>query len=181
MQQVKFFSPAFVWIYLTQEYNFSCKSKQGCKQFSAISADNSVQSNHSFVTLAAIMATKQKVLKLYYLSTCDTCARIMKEVGIKKYPFHLQDIKTEKISEKQIDEMKSLAGSYESLFSRIALKYRAWKLNEKNLNEEDYKRYILEEYTFLKRPVFIIGAKIFIGNAPKNILAIKAELAQLKI
>jgi len=31
-------------------------------------------------------------MKLYYLGTCDTCARIMKDLKVKKYPFELQDI-----------------------------------------------------------------------------------------
>jgi arsenate reductase len=88
----------------------------------------------------------------------------------------MQDIKTEPITEKQIDEMQKLAGSYESLFSRVALKYRAWGLNEKKLTEKDYRKYILEEYTFLKRPVMIVDGQIFIGNSPKNVEAAKKAL-----
>lgn len=103
----------------------------------------------------------------------------MKELKAKKFPFVLQDIKTEKITEQQLDEMRKLAGSYEALFSRIALKFRAWKLNTMQLTEKDYRRYILEEYTFLKRPVFIIGKKIFIGNAPKVQAEVEAELKKL--
>lgn len=119
-------------------------------------------------------------LILYYLSTCDTCAGIMKEVQVKKYPFRLQDIKTEKITEAQLEEMYKLAGSYEALFSRVALKYRSWGLNKMQLTEKEYRKYILEEYTFLKRPVFIIGKKIFIGNAPKTVTAVKQELLALR-
>lgn len=119
-------------------------------------------------------------LKLYYLSTCSTCARIMKDLQVKKYPCEMQDIKTEPITEKQIDEMKKMVGSYEALFSRVALKFRGWKLNEMELNESDYKKYILQEYTFLKRPVFIIGKQIFVGNAPKTVLAVAAALKELK-
>jgi arsenate reductase len=48
--------------------------------------------------------------------------------------------------------MKELAGSYEALFSRRAMKYRSMGLNEMELSEDDYRKYILEEYTFLKRP-----------------------------
>ncbi len=118
------------------------------------------------------------MLKLYYLSTCSTCSRIMKELRINQYPFELQDIKTKPVTAGQIDAMKKLAGSYEALFSRVALKYRAWGLNTLNLTESDYRKYILEEYTFLKRPVFIIHSKIFIGNAPKNIEAVKAALKE---
>ncbi len=85
----------------------------------------------------------------------------------------MQDIKTEAITAAQLDEMKALAGSYEALFSRIALKFRAWKLNEKKLTEKDYRKYILEEYTFLKRPVAIIGKEIFVGNSKANVAALK--------
>ncbi|MFI5220543.1 MAG: arsenate reductase family protein [Bacteroidia bacterium] len=113
--------------------------------------------------------------KIYHLSTCSTCQRILKELKPGK-DFVLQDIKTESITEKQIDEMKKMAGSYEALFSRIALKFRAWKLNEKKLTEKDYRKYILQEYTFLKRPVIITSGEIFIGNSPKNIAAAKAAI-----
>ena len=81
--------------------------------------------------------------------------------------FELQDIKTEPITAAQLDEMKKLAGSYEALFSRVALKYRSMGLNKMTLTEKDYRKYILQEYTFLKRPVMIVGDRIFIGNAPK--------------
>jgi len=114
--------------------------------------------------------------KIYHLATCSTCQRILKEwgVGIKK--FELQDIKTESITPEQLDEMKALSGSYESLFSRVALKYRSLGLNEKKLTEKDYRKYILMEYTFLKRPVMINGNEIFIGNAPKIVAAAKNSL-----
>lgn len=110
--------------------------------------------------------------KIYHLSTCTTCQRILKELKPGK-DFVLQDIKTEKITAAQIDEMRKLAGSYEALFSRIALKYRSMGLNEIKLTEKDFRKYILEEYTFLKRPVIIIGNRIFIGNSPKNVAEAK--------
>lgn len=86
--------------------------------------------------------------------------------------FEKQDIKTEPITLEQIKEMRELSGSYESLFSKIARKYRSLGLKEKSLSEEDLKNYILEEYTFLKRPVFIIDDEIYIGNSKKNIEAL---------
>jgi arsenate reductase len=72
--------------------------------------------------------------------------------------------------------MKEMAGSYESLFSRRAMKYRGMGLNEMTLTEADYKKYILEEYTFLKRPVIIIEDKIFVGNSKKVVAAAKEAL-----
>ena len=109
--------------------------------------------------------------KVYYLSTCSTCVRINKVVGVDD-SFEQQDIKTEAITPEQLDEMKELAGSYEALFSRKAMKYRSMGLNEMELTEADYRKYILEEYTFLKRPVFIIDGEIFIGNSKSTIEAV---------
>lgn len=111
--------------------------------------------------------------KIYYLSTCDTCKRIMKEIGVDN-TWELQDIKTEKITNEQIEEMEAISGSYESLFSKRAQKYKSLGLKDMNLNEEDYKKYILEEYTFLKRPVILLKDSIFIGNAKK----VTAELIE---
>lgn len=109
--------------------------------------------------------------KVYYLSTCDTCKRIMNELNLDG--FVQQDIKTEPMTTAQVEEMKALSGSYESLFSKVARKYRAMGLNERNLSEEEMKNYIVEEYTFLKRPVFIIDDQIFIGNSKKTVEAVK--------
>jgi len=118
--------------------------------------------------------------KIYYLGTCSTCDRILKEWKVGKDVL-MQDIKTEKITPKQIDEMAKMSGSYESLFSRIALKFRSLGLNKKKLTEKDYRKYILEEYTFLKRPVLILDKEIFIGNSPKNVEAARIALKQSKI
>ena len=87
----------------------------------------------------------------------------------------MQDIKTEKITPAQLDEMKAMAGSYEALFSRRALKYKELDLKDKKLTEDDYRRLILDEYTFLKRPVTISGKKIYIGNAKKTVEDLKKE------
>lgn len=114
--------------------------------------------------------------KIYFLSTCSTCSRIIKELDLHKHGFLFQDIKTEKITSSQLEEMKKMAGSYEALFSRVAQKYKALGLAAKQLSEQDYKNYILEEYTFLKRPVILLGDKIFIGNSKNTVAAVKAAL-----
>jgi len=114
--------------------------------------------------------------KIYYLSTCDTCKRIISELELKDKGFIFQDIKTEKITSAQLEEMKNLAGSYEALFSRIARKYKELGLSSKTLTEIDYKKFILEEYTFLKRPVILLNHKIFIGNSKAVIAEVKEAL-----
>jgi arsenate reductase len=113
--------------------------------------------------------------KVYYLSSCDTCARIIKELGLKEKNFTFQDIKTEKITASQLEDMKKLSGSYESLFSRVALKYKT--LDPKPATEAEYKKLILAEYTFLKRPVILTGGNIFVGNSKSNVQAAREALS----
>lgn len=114
--------------------------------------------------------------KMYHLGNCTTCQAIIKETGVDKKGFTLQDIKFEKITASQLEEMKKMSGSYESLFSRRAMKYKEMGLKDKKLTEADYRRLILEEYTFLKRPVTIIGNEIFVGNEKKTVTALSAAV-----
>lgn len=126
--------------------------------------------------LLLFICIKNIMKKIYHLSTCDTTQNILKEVDAVKKGADLQDIKTEKITPAQIDEMKKLSGSYESLFSRRALKYKSMGLKDKQLTEKDYRKLILEEYTFLKRPVAIVNNEIFIGNTKAVVAALKDAL-----
>lgn len=115
---------------------------------------------------------------MYHLATCDTCQRIIEETGVKSIGTELQNIKDEKITATQLDQMAKMAGSYEALFSRRALKYKELGLKDKQLSEEDYRKLILEEYTFLKRPVTIIRKKIFVGNDKKTVAALKQAVEE---
>lgn len=114
--------------------------------------------------------------KIYHLSTCDTCQRIIKELGLEEKGFEFQDIKTNNIPADQLDAVKDKVGSYEALFSKRAMKFRSMGLNEMKLTEQDYRNYILEEYTFLKRPVIWVGDDVFVGNAKKTVEAAKAAI-----
>jgi len=110
--------------------------------------------------------------KVYYLSTCSTSKRIISELNLKKLGFEFQDIKFDSITPEQLAEIKNMTGNYESLFSKIARKYKELGLKDKSLSEDDFKNYILSEYTFLKRPVIIIDSKIFVGNSKKVVQAV---------
>ena len=90
--------------------------------------------------------------------------------------FELQNIKTEKITAEQLTYMAEKVGSYEALFSRRAMKYKSMGLKEKTLSETDYRDLILEEYTFLKRPVILINGEVFVGNSKKVVAAAKASI-----
>jgi arsenate reductase (glutaredoxin) len=121
--------------------------------------------------------------KIYHLSSCTTCQRILEETGIGgsnvKRVFAMQDIKTEQITPEQLEALKEKAGSYEALFSRRALKYKELKLKDKHLVEADYRRLILEDYTFLKRPVVLVGDTIFAGSEKKTVTALKAAISSI--
>jgi arsenate reductase-like glutaredoxin family protein len=110
--------------------------------------------------------------KIYFLKTCDTCKRILKQLDVSD--FLLQEIKANPITVNQLEVLYQLTQSYEALFSRFAKKYKQMDLKNQVLTEADYRQLILEDYTFLKRPVVIDGNKIFVGNSKATV----AELVQ---
>ena len=112
--------------------------------------------------------------KIYTLSTCDTSRRILKPINLKLYS--VKDIKKEKISGKELDELKKLAGSYEALFSRKAKNYTLLGLKNLQLSENDFRAFILKDYTFLKGPVIVIHKEIFIGNQKATVEALYKKL-----
>lgn len=114
--------------------------------------------------------------KIHHLSSCNTCQRIIKELDLEAKGFELQDIKQQNISAEELDLAKEKVGSYEALFSKRAMKFRSMGLNEMDLSEADFRKHILEEYTFLKRPFIWIGDELFVGNAKKTVEAARAAL-----
>jgi arsenate reductase len=112
--------------------------------------------------------------RIYLLSSCSTCQRILKEIN-PAADVELIDIKVQNIDAETLDWIKSKVGSYEALFSKRAMKFKSMGLNQMQLTETDYRKYMLEEYTFLKRPFMIFGQQVFIGNAAKEVE--KAKIA----
>lgn len=100
---------------------------------------------------------------VFYIKNCNTSKRVIKEVGIDS-SFEIRDIKENKLTPEEVDLLAEIAGSYKALFSKNARKYRDYNLHLKDLTEADYKKYLLEDYTFLKRPTIVIDDKIFIGS-----------------
>ena len=113
--------------------------------------------------------------KIYHLSTCSTCKKILAELGPPS-SFILQDIKETPLTEEQVDEMCQFTNSYEALINKKARLYKEKDLKNEDLDEEDYKNLIMGHYTFLKRPVIINNDKIFIGNSRKTVEAAKESL-----
>ena len=114
---------------------------------------------------------------IYYLASCDTCRKIIK--ALPAHDLHFHDIKQDPISEADLDRMHQITGSYEALFSKKAQLYKSLDLKNKQLTEVDYKAYLLQHYTFLSRPVFIINDQIFVGNTQQVILKVHQMLANV--
>ena len=114
--------------------------------------------------------------KIYYLASCDTCRKIIKSLpNSDKLEFH--DIRQNPITVQELEELHSISESYEALFSKKAQLYKSMDLKNKSLTEGDFKKHILEHYTFLSRPVFIIDDKIYIGNGQNNIIEVIKALS----
>lgn len=108
--------------------------------------------------------------KVYYLSTCDTCSRILKELDLPA-SFEHREIKENPITATELDELYALTDSYEALFNKRARLYRERGLNTQDLKEADFKDLLLDHYTFLKRPVILNDDQIFVGNSKKTVAA----------
>ncbi len=116
--------------------------------------------------------------KIYYLASCDTCRKIIKSLP-KDHNLVFHDIKQDPITVEELEQMQQLSGSYEALFSKKAQLYKSMDLKNNSLTEADFKKYILEHYTFLSRPVFIIDDKIYIGNSQQNMLQVMKALSNV--
>lgn len=111
--------------------------------------------------------------KFYYLSTCDTCTRIKKALNLGA-DVALREIKSKPLTLEEIDNLAQKAGSYEAIFSKRARKYRAFGLDEQDLKEEDYRRYLEIDYTFLKRPLLETEEEVIAGNSEKVVGRMRA-------
>jgi arsenate reductase len=114
--------------------------------------------------------------KAFTLPTCKTCVRIFEELQPESHGCAVVDIKAEGIDASDLDRMAKLSGSYEAVFSRRAMKFRSMGLADQALTEPDYRRLILEEYTFLKRPVFLFDNEVSVGSSKAEVMKAKAAL-----
>lgn len=112
---------------------------------------------------------------MLYLSTCDTCKRIMKELPADG--FELQDIKKDPLNKEQLAFLYEKTNSYEALINKRSQQFKIREIDKGALTEKDYKNLLLDHYAFLKRPVIILGEKIFIGNSKETIKAAQEALS----
>ena len=110
---------------------------------------------------------------IFYLSTCDTCKRIINQIN-DLTQFELIDIKKKNITALELKEISQLSNlSFENLFNRRSQKFKL--IVKEGLADHDYFRMILEEYTFLQRPVIVYRNQVFVGNS-KSVIAAAISL-----
>ncbi|MFM7469286.1 MAG: arsenate reductase family protein [Vampirovibrionales bacterium] len=109
----------------------------------------------------------------YWLPHCSTCQKAnewLASQGVLVNAYH--DLKASPLSTDTLSKLVTGIGSVDALFSKRAMKYRAWGLHEKVLSEEDKLHYMQQEYTFIKRPaLFLSNGTVLAGFATKQWLA----------
>lgn len=107
-------------------------------------------------------------IKLYWLPHCSTCKKakeFIEKMGIEINEF--RDIKENRLSKNEVEKLAELVGGAENLFSRRAIKYREMELHEREVSSAEMLDLIANEYTFIKRPVLIVGEKATAGFSEK--------------
>ena len=110
-----------------------------------------------------------------YLSTCSTCVRIIKSLGIEEASF-LQNVKEQMITVEQLAFLYDYTNSYEQLINKRGRVYAQMKRQGVLFSEEVYKALLQKEYSCLKRPILIWNNSVFLGNSKATVLEMKTAL-----
>jgi len=86
--------------------------------------------------------------------------------------FELHDLKKAQLKKSDLAFLRSKVDSYLDLVNKRSRRIRALGLDLNQLSEKELEQYLLDEYTFLKRPVFIIDDVVFIGNSKSTVAAL---------
>ena len=105
--------------------------------------------------------------KVFYLKTCGTNKKIMTPLDLSDW--ELREIKSQPITEAELEEMYEKTKSYEALFSKKSTQIKERGIDVSSLKEQDFKKLILDHYSFLKRPVFVTDNEVFAGSDKKNL------------
>lgn len=105
--------------------------------------------------------------KVFYLKTCGTNKKIMTPLDLSDW--ELREIKSQPVTEAELEEMYDKTKSYEALFSKKSMQIKERGIDVSSLKEQDFKKLILDHYSFLKRPVFVTDKEVFAGSDKKNL------------
>jgi arsenate reductase (glutaredoxin) len=94
---------------------------------------------------------------MYWLPHCSTCQKAkdaIEETGAKIHRF--VDLKETPLAKEEIESLCEKAGGVNVVFSKVARKYRALGLDKLELSDADMLSHMVEEYTFIRRPVVVV-------------------------
>ena len=103
-------------------------------------------------------------IHFYGLPNCTTCQKALRRLDYHRVPeVEKRNIKEEPLTREEIKKLAAMLGGIENLFSRRSVKYRELGLRDKELSEADMLDLMENEYTFLKRPILVVGNKAVAG------------------
>ncbi len=110
-----------------------------------------------------------KNIKFYWLPNCSTCQKAkgwLERRGVKIAV--MRDIKENPLTREEVEDLAKILGGPAELFSKRAIKYRELKLNEREVPPAEMLDLMTDEYTFLKRPIMVIGNHATAGFFEKS-------------
>ena len=123
--------------------------------------------NLCFLNSSLNLLTLITMKKVFYLKTCGTNKKIMTPLDLSDW--ELREIKSNPVTENELEEMYDKTKSYEALFSKKSTQIKERGIDVSSLKEQDFKKLILDHYSFLKRPVFVTDKEVFAGSDKKNL------------
>lgn len=123
--------------------------------------------NLCLVNSSVNLLTLTTMKKVFYLKTCGTNKKIMTPLDLSDW--ELREIKSNPVTEDELEEMYEKTKSYEALFSKKSTQIKERGIDVSSLKEQDFKKLILDHYSFLKRPVFVTDKEVFAGSDKKNL------------
>jgi arsenate reductase len=117
-----------------------------------------------------------KDVTFYWLPNCSTCKKALgwlERRGVKIAEF--RDIKEQPLTRNEVEDLAKMLCGPAELFSKRAIKYREMKLNEREVAPDEMLDLMTDEYTFLKRPILVIGSKAVAGFFEKSFEAFLEE------
>ena len=107
-----------------------------------------------------------------YLSTCNTCMRILKALDLPEET-KLQDVKQQSLSTAQLEALYQVTQSYEQLINKRSRVIQSLNKARKKLGEKDFQHLLHTEYSCLKRPILHWNNTFYLGNAKKTVAAMQ--------
>jgi arsenate reductase (glutaredoxin) len=109
------------------------------------------------------------MIKFYWLPNCSTCVKAKRFLDDNNIEINdLRDIKSNRLSRAEVENLVEIIGDVNELFSRRAIKYRELGLNLREVSDAEMLYLMTEECTFIKRPVLVIDGKAFAGFSEKT-------------